>query len=77
MRLNAKCHNKYLNYGFPAEVSQRHFIKMRLLLSCLSETNGYIMKYTPVYHLLINDKQLEIRFTVTPFNLIVEIFFFF
>lgn len=36
----AKCEmpKQISEYGFPAQVFQRHFIKMQLLL-CLSETN--------------------------------------
>lgn len=55
-------------YGFPEQVFQRHFMKMRLLLLlCLSEANqtyvqilfsksGHIMKYMPIYHLLTDHK---------------------
>jgi len=54
-------------YGFQAQGFQRHFIKMRLLLLGLSETNQtyfqilfskneYIMKYMPIYYLLTDNK---------------------
>lgn len=65
-------------YGFPAQVFQRYFIKMSLLSLCLPEINqtyfqilfsknGYTMEYMPIYYLLTDDKGLENRFIVTLF----------